>query len=102
MVERLRKAASCRASGPTDCHFHTYDRRYPAVAGSALLPEDASPDDYRALQRRLGTTRSVIIPPSTYAPTTDCKSPLGRRSAPRTFVLWLSWPRTSPMPNCGG
>jgi predicted TIM-barrel fold metal-dependent hydrolase len=36
------------------------------MAGSTLLPEDASPDDYRALQRRLGTTRGVIIQPSTY------------------------------------
>jgi len=50
----------------TDCHFHTYDRRYPAAAGASLLPEDASPADYQALQRRIGTTRGVIIQPSTY------------------------------------
>ena len=29
--------------GATDCHFHTYDRRYKAIAGSTLLPEDACP-----------------------------------------------------------
>ena len=52
--------------GATDCHFHTYDQRYPAAAAATLLPEDALPDDYRALQRRLGTTRGVIIQPSTY------------------------------------
>jgi len=52
--------------GAIDCHFHTYDKRFPAMAGATLLPEDATPDDYRALQRRIGTTRGVIIQPSTY------------------------------------
>lgn len=52
--------------GATDCHFHTYDRRYPAAPGATLLPDDATADDYRALQRRLGTSRGVIIQPSTY------------------------------------
>jgi len=36
------------------------------MQGATLLPEDALPDDYRALQRRTGTTRGVIIQPSTY------------------------------------
>lgn len=52
--------------GATDCHFHTYDRRYPAMAGATLLPEDALVEDYRALQRRLGTSRGVLVQPSTY------------------------------------
>lgn len=65
--------------GATDCHFHTYDRRYPAMAGAMLLPEDASPDHYRALQRRLGTSRGVIIQPSTYG--TDNSLQLASRQA---------------------
>ncbi len=65
--------------GATDCHFHTYDRRYPAAAGAALLPDDALPDDYRALQRRLGTTRGVIIQPSTYG--TDNRLQIASRLA---------------------
>ena len=52
--------------GATDCHFHTYDQHYPAIAAATLLPEDALPEDYRALQKRLGTSRGVIIQPSTY------------------------------------
>lgn len=52
--------------GATDCHFHTYDGRYPAAARATLLPDDASVEDYRALQRRIGTSRGVIIQPSTY------------------------------------
>lgn len=49
-----------------DCHLHVYDRSYPAVAGAALLPPDASVAQYRALQQRLGTQRAVLVTPSTY------------------------------------
>lgn len=62
-TERARTVAP---PGATDCHFHTYDRRYPTTTGATLLPDDASLEDYRALQRRLGTSRGVIVQPSTY------------------------------------
>jgi predicted TIM-barrel fold metal-dependent hydrolase len=65
--------------GATDCHFHTYDKTYPAAKGATLLPEDASPDDYRALQRRIDTTRGVIIQPSTYG--TDNRLQIASRQA---------------------
>jgi predicted TIM-barrel fold metal-dependent hydrolase len=65
--------------GAIDCHFHTYDKRFPAMAGATLLPEDATPDDYRALQRRIGTTRGVIIQPSTYG--TDNRLQIASRQA---------------------
>ncbi len=52
--------------GATDCHFHIYDGRYPAAPGATLLPPDASVENYRALQRRTGTTRGVLVQPSTY------------------------------------
>jgi predicted TIM-barrel fold metal-dependent hydrolase len=48
-----------------DCHFHIYDNRFPPAAGGLPAP-DASPDDYRALQARLGTTRGVVVQPSLY------------------------------------
>jgi D-galactarolactone isomerase len=66
-------------AGATDCHFHTYDKNYPIAKGATLLPEDALPDDYRALQRRLGTNRGVIIQPSTYG--TDNRLQLASRQA---------------------
>jgi len=50
----------------TDCHHHVYDARFPADPRTQLRPPDASPDDYRALARRLGTQRSVLVTPSTY------------------------------------
>jgi D-galactarolactone isomerase len=65
--------------GAIDCHFHTYDKRFPPVAGATLLPEDASPEDYRALQRRIGTSRGVIIQPSTYG--TDNRLQIASRQA---------------------
>ncbi len=49
------------------------------MAGATLLPEDALPDNYRALQRRLGTSRGVIIQPSTYG--TDNSLQLASRQA---------------------
>ena len=49
-----------------DCHMHVYSARYAALNDAALQPPDASVDDYRKLQRRLGTTRNVFVLPSTY------------------------------------
>ncbi|MEW6347357.1 MAG: amidohydrolase family protein [Pseudomonadota bacterium] len=50
----------------TDCHHHIYDHRYPLASGATLKPGDATVDDYRRLQRRLGTSRNVVIQPSSY------------------------------------
>ena len=52
--------------GATDCHFHVYDARYPAAVDTTLRHGDAPAEDYRALQRRLGTSRGVLVQPSTY------------------------------------
>jgi len=52
--------------GATDCHFHVYDARHPVAAETVLRHGDASAEDYRALRRRLGTSRGVLVQPSTY------------------------------------
>lgn len=52
-------------AGATDCHFHIYDNRFPPAPGGLPAP-NALPDDYRALQARLGTTRGVVIQPSLF------------------------------------
>src|SRR5258708_23226039 len=49
-----------------DCHHHSYEAGYPADPKAALRPGDALVEDYRALQRRIGTSRHVIVQPSTY------------------------------------
>ncbi|WP_416773137.1 amidohydrolase family protein [Pseudomonas sp. RHF3.3-3] len=53
-------------AGSVDCHMHLYDSRIPAAPDATLLPPDASLEDYRALQKRLGIRRMVIVTPSTY------------------------------------
>ncbi len=59
-------------AGACDCHVHVYDQRFPAAPGARLLPPDASAQDYRALQRRIGTTRVVLVTPSTYGSDNRC------------------------------
>ena len=49
-----------------DCHMHIYNGRYPIAPSATLKPADALPSDYRLLQKRIGTTRNVIVTPSTY------------------------------------
>ena len=50
----------------TDCHFHIYDASFPIAPYARLKPPPASVQAYQALQRRIGTTRCVVILPSTY------------------------------------
>ncbi|MBD9397421.1 amidohydrolase family protein [Pseudomonas sp. PDM11] len=53
-------------AGSVDCHMHLYDSRYPASPTATLFPPDASLEQYRAVQKRLGIRRMVIVTPSTY------------------------------------
>jgi predicted TIM-barrel fold metal-dependent hydrolase len=55
-----------------DCHMHIYDGRFPIAPGATLKPADARPDDYRLLQKRIGTTRNVVVQPSTYGTDNSC------------------------------
>jgi len=56
----------------TDCHHHVYDAKYPVDPKATLRPADALVEDYRALQKRIGTTRNVIVQPSTYGIDNRC------------------------------
>ena len=49
-----------------DCHHHIYDAKYPVDPRSVLRPGDALVEDYRAFQKRIGTSRNVVVTPSTY------------------------------------
>jgi D-galactarolactone isomerase len=55
-----------------DCHMHIYDSRFPAAPNAKLRPGNATVDDYRRLQKRLGTTRNVVVNPSTYGTDNSC------------------------------
>src|SRR5689334_6525782 len=59
-------------AGACDCHMHIYDSRFPVAPNATLRPPDAHVDDYRRLQRRLGTARNVVVTPSTYGTDNRC------------------------------
>jgi predicted TIM-barrel fold metal-dependent hydrolase len=51
-----------------DCHMHIYDAaRFPPLRPASRLQTDAGVAEYRRLQRRLGTSRVVIVTPAVYA-----------------------------------
>jgi D-galactarolactone isomerase len=53
-------------AGAADCHFHVYDTRFPVDPKAALRPADATVEDYRSFRKRIGTSRGVMVQPSTY------------------------------------
>jgi D-galactarolactone isomerase len=55
-----------------DCHHHIYDARFPADPRAVLHPPDALVEDFRRMQQRIGTSRSVIVQPSTYGTDNRC------------------------------
>jgi D-galactarolactone isomerase len=53
--------------GACDCHHHIYDAvRFPAPTNGGRLIPDARLEEFRLLQRRLGTTRNIVVTPSAY------------------------------------
>jgi len=64
-----------------DCHMHMYDSKYPVAPTATLRPADARVADYKLFQKRIGTTRNVVVTPSTYGTdnqiTLDCVAQFG-------------------------
>jgi predicted TIM-barrel fold metal-dependent hydrolase len=56
----------------TDCHHHIYNSQFPVDPKATLKPGDATVADYRVLQKRIGTSRNVVIQPSTYGVDNRC------------------------------
>jgi len=51
--------------GACDAHHHIYDPRFPYLP-TARKQDPATVDGYRAFQKRMGTSRDVIVLPSAY------------------------------------
>jgi D-galactarolactone isomerase len=49
-----------------DCHHHIYDARFPFAQPGARMVPNSRVADYRLLQRRIGTNRSVVVTPAPY------------------------------------
>lgn len=58
--------------GAIDCHMHIYDDRFPVAPGTTLRPPNATVEQYRRLQTRIGAKRSVVVTPSTYGTDNRC------------------------------
>jgi D-galactarolactone isomerase len=51
-----------------DCHMHIYDAaRFPPLRPASRMQNEAAVAEYRRLQRRIGTSRVVIVTPAVYA-----------------------------------
>src|SRR5712691_4142295 len=54
--------------GACDCHMHIYDpARFAMPPSPRAAPSNATVPDYRLLQKRIGTTRVVVVQPRNYA-----------------------------------
>lgn len=58
--------------GACDCHHHIYDPRFAYQPDAVLKPPFATVPQYRALQKTLGTSRNVMVQPSTYGTDNAC------------------------------
>ena len=57
-------------AGACDCHHHIYDAaRFPPVQPGGTIIPNARLEEYRLLQKRIGTTRDVIVTPWPMSPT---------------------------------
>ena len=52
--------------GAVDAHLHIYDARFPMAFPTLRGTLDASVADYRLFQKRIGTTRAVVVQPAAY------------------------------------
>jgi len=54
-------------AGACDCHHHIYDAaRFPPVQPGGTIIPNARLEEFRMLQRRIGTTRDVVVTPLAY------------------------------------
>ena len=58
--------------GACDSHMHIFDPRFAPSAHWPRTPPVAPVEVYRQLQSRLGTTRTVVVTPSTYGTDNAC------------------------------
>ncbi|CAJ0686642.1 amidohydrolase family protein [Ralstonia holmesii] len=69
-------------AGTVDCHMHIYDDRFPSAPGTTLRPPNASIEQYRKVQARLGVQRNVVVTPSTYGTDNRCTLDALKRFGP--------------------
>lgn len=58
-----RKPVGVAPAGACDAHMHIYDRRFAQSGAPDAMVDGATIDDYRLLQQRIGTQRTVVVQP---------------------------------------
>ncbi|AGU51093.1 putative amidohydrolase [Variovorax paradoxus B4] len=58
-----RKPASVAPQGACDAHMHVYDHRFALHGSPDAMVDNATAADYRLLQHRIGTRRTVVVQP---------------------------------------
>src|SRR5258708_36913296 len=66
-----RKPRLAAPAHSCDTHMHIYEKRFPLVPG-AVVPPEAPVAAYRAVQKRLGIERAVIVQPNAYGADNTC------------------------------
>ena len=61
-----RKPSLRAPAGACDTHMHFYDEKAPAAPGT-FFPGTFTVEDYRAVQKRLGLERVIVVQPNAYA-----------------------------------
>ncbi len=74
-----------------DCHMHHYNTRYKLTANVLRPSPDATIAEYRKLQKRIGSTRTIVCTPSAYgddnSATLDAMAELGTSAHGVAVVL---------------
>jgi len=60
-------------AGACDTHMHFYDAKYPTAPTAVFTPPDASVEDYKTIQKRLGLERVVVVQSTTYGMDNECQ-----------------------------
>lgn len=68
----LNRPALALPQDACDSHMHIFDPRFAASPHWKRQPPQARVSDYRLLQQRLGTARTVVVTPSTYGTDNGC------------------------------
>lgn len=66
------RASRSLPANACDCHMHIYDDRFAPVPGARLAHPAATVAMYRQIQKRNGTTRTVVVTPSAYGTDNSC------------------------------
>ena len=70
--EGLRAPRVRAPAGACDCHMHIFDPRFAPSAHWKKTPPVAPVASYRQVQARLGTSRTVVVQPSTFGIDNAC------------------------------